>query len=218
MDIKIIACETLRDEIETVIQNKQIQRVYLPFGLHLNPEYLHLELQKEIDQSDSTIKTILLGYGMCSKGTIGLHARGFRLVIPKAHDCISILLGCKEEHLRQYLQEPGTFYLTKGWIECGDNPYSEYKKLCQKYSPDKAYRLEKLVIANYTRLAFISAVDQSAMDYQNYSEYVANFFGLRFEVIRGSALWLQKLINGQWDQDFVVINSGEVVDYKHFWD
>ena len=36
---------------------------------------------------------ILLGYGLCGNGLDGLSARHTRLVLPRAHDCIGLLMG-----------------------------------------------------------------------------------------------------------------------------
>ena len=38
---------------------------------------------------------ILLGYGLCGNGLAGVTARHTRLVLPRAHDCIGILMGSR---------------------------------------------------------------------------------------------------------------------------
>jgi len=89
--IKIIACETVADELRSLIP-EGVPYKFLEFGLHCTPELLHATLQEEIDSTPQDVDTILLGYGMCSKGTLGLEARRFRLVIPKLDDCIGLYL------------------------------------------------------------------------------------------------------------------------------
>jgi hypothetical protein len=51
---------------------------------------------------------------------IGLRANGCTLVVPRVDDCISIFLGSHGAYKQQAGAEPGTYYLTKGWIEVGD--------------------------------------------------------------------------------------------------
>jgi hypothetical protein len=212
---KIIACETVADAIRGLIPT-EMESEFLAFGLHIVPDSLHDAIQKAIDTTREDVDTILLGYGLCSKGAIGLQAHRWRLVVPKVDDCIALFLGSRSEYRKQCLAEPGTFYLTKGWIECGDDPYTEYLKMVDRYGPDKAFRLEKAVIANYTRLAFIHTVDEQIERYRAYARKVAGLFDLKYEEIQGSRILLGKLIQGRWDEDFLVIEPGGSVEYDMF--
>jgi hypothetical protein len=214
---KIIACETVGEEVENLIP-KSIPCRLLEFGLHCTPEKLNVILQKEIDQTQKDVDTILFGYGMCSEGTLGLEARNFRLVIPRVDDCIGLFLGSKAEYLKQCFKAPGTFYLTKGWIECGDDPYTEYLKMRERYGHEKAYWLEKRVIENYTRLALINTGNFNMEKYREYAKREAEFFNLTFEEIPGSNVLIRKLIQGDWDEGFVVVEPGGKVHYDMFLD
>jgi hypothetical protein len=214
---RIIACETVGEEMEDLIPATVPCRL-LEFGLHCTPEKLNVILQKEIDQTQEDVDTILFGYGMCSEGTLGLEARNFRLVIPRVDDCIGLFLGSKAEYTKQFLKAPGTFYLTKGWIECGDDPYTEYLKMRERYGHEKAYWLEKRIIENYTRLALINTGNFNMEKYREYAKREAEFFDLTFEEIRGSNVLIKKLIQGDWDEGFVVVEPGGKVRYDMFLD
>ncbi|MBC8492744.1 MAG: DUF1638 domain-containing protein [Chloroflexi bacterium] len=217
MRAKIIACETVGEELRNLIPDDMPCK-FLEFGLHLTPERLNAVLQSEIDETREDVDTILFGYGMCSKGTIGLEARNFRLVIPRVDDCIALFLGSRAEYARQCRKTPGTFYLTKGWIECGDDPYTEYLKLRGKYGDEKAYRIEKTFIRNYTRLALINTGNYDLEKYREYARMVAEFFGLTFEEIPGANVLIRKLVEGDWDEDFVIVEPGGRVRYDMFFD
>jgi hypothetical protein len=212
---KIIACETVAEELKPFIPDNMRCQL-LKFGLHNTPELLNTELQQAIDDTEGNVDTLLFGYGMCSKGSIGLHARQYRLVIPKADDCITLFLGSRSRYLNQCRRAPGTFFLTKGWIECGDDPYTEYLKLCEKYGEKKAYRIEKRFIGNYTRLALINTGNYDLEKYRSYAKKQADFFELIYEEIPGSGALLKKLISGDWDQNFVVVEPGGRVDQGMF--
>ena len=214
---KIIACQTVGEELKSLLPN-DLNMVMLEYGLHNVPEKLHLQLQKAIDATSQEIETILLGYGMCANAVVGLHSRTFRLVIPKADDCITLFLGSQDAYLQQFKQSPDTFYLTKGWIECGEDPYTEYCAMREKYGHEKANRITKRYIANYTRLALINTGKFDSEAYRKYAKMVADHFDLDYEEIPGSNALLKKLIRGEWDQDFVVVPPGEVVRYKMFYD
>ena len=217
MRAKIIACETVAEEIRNMIPDSTPCK-FLKFGLHCTPDKLHETLQQEIDETQKDIDTILFGYGMCSRGTVALEARTFRLVIPRVDDCIALFLGSRTEYTRQSRLVPGTFYLTKGWIECGDDPYTEYLKLAETYGEKKAYRIEKLFIKNYTRLALINTGNYELDKYRDYARKLAEFFDLTYEELPGSSTLIGKLLNGDWDEDFVVVEPGERVRFDMFRD
>ena len=216
MRASIIACETIGAELRDLTP-KGTPCKFLEFGLHLTPEKLNAALQHEIDETPEDVGTILLGYGMCSKGAVGLRARSHTLIIPKVDDCIGLLLGSRTEQARQCSRAPGTFYLTKGWIECGDDPYTEYLKMKEKHGHERAYWLEKKIIENYTRLALVNTGNYNLEKYREYAKTVAKFFDLAFEEIPGSNVLLRKLLAGNWDEDFVIVEPGETVRYDMFF-
>jgi hypothetical protein len=104
----------------------------LDFGLHLTPEKLRDQLQEAIDGASAEADTIILGYGLCSMAVVSLKANGCTLVIPRVDDCIAIFLGSRAAYQKQFGQEPGTYYLTKGWVEVNDTPFAEYEQLVEK--------------------------------------------------------------------------------------
>jgi hypothetical protein len=214
---KIITCATLGEEIQALAPNGLVCTT-LEFGLHITPGKLHDALQAEIDATSPEIDTILFGYGMCSKGTVGLEARTFRLVIPRVDDCIALFLGSREAFLQQHQHTPGTFYLSKGWIESGDDPYTEYLKMVERYGHERAYRLEKKVIEHYTRLALIYMGEGPEEKHRTYARREADFFDLAYEELPGSDVLLRKLLQGDWDHDFVIVEPGERVRYEAFFD
>ena len=70
---------------------------------------------------------------------------------------------------------------------------------------------------NYKRLALINT-GLSGMDhYRDYTRKTATRFNLRYEEIEGSDSMVKKLINGDWDDEFVVIPPGETIRYDHFY-
>ena len=215
MRAKVIACATVAEELRDLLPEGMPYKV-LEFGLHLTPERLNTAVQEEIDRTGEDVDTILLGYGMCSRGMLGLQSRRFRLVIPRVDDCIGLFLGSQAEYRRQGRKAPGTFYLTKGWIECGDDPLTEYRKLCAKYGEEKAYRIEKRYIGNYTRLALINTGSHDLEAYRRYAARVADFFDLTLEELPGSVRLLEALLAENWDGDFVVVEPGGTVRFEMF--
>ena len=115
--------------------------------------------------------------------------------------------------------EPGTYYLTKGWIEVGDTPFSEYERLVEQYGEKKAKWLMSQILKHYTRLALIDIGHANLDHYRAYTRNLAERFGLRFEEIPGSTALIRKMLFGPWDADaeFVVVPPGESIRYEHFF-
>ncbi len=213
---KVLACATVMEELLPLLPPDVGYQVF-DFGLHLQPGSLKAALQEAIDAAAGTVDEILLGYGFCSMAVMGLRANGCTLVIPHVDDCISIFLGSRDEYQKQIKAEPGTYYLTKGWIEVGDTPFSDFDRLAAKYGEARADRLIRLSIKHYTRLALIDTGRGDMTQYREFTQRLAERWDLRFEEIQGSNSLARKMLTGPWDDEFVVVPPGEVVRYEYFF-
>jgi hypothetical protein len=211
----VIACATVIEEMMPHLP-PDIEYQVLDFGLHVNPDALRISLQQAIDAASETADTIILGYGLCSQAVVGLQANGCTLVVPKVDDCIAIFLGSGDAYKAQACSEPGTYYLTKGWIEAGDSPFDEYDGLVEQYGEEKARRLMSQILKNYTRLALINTGQYELERYRDYSQRTAERFGLRYEEIPGSDALVKRMLHGPWDGDFVIARPGETICYLDF--
>jgi hypothetical protein len=212
----VMACATVLEEMLPLMPEGMQHQVF-DFGLHINPEKLRRKLQEAIDEVGEQYDTILLGYGLCSMAIVGIQANHCQLVVPKVHDCIAIFLGSNSAYNTQAHTEPGTYYLTKGWIEVGDTPFSDYERTVQRYGKEKADFIIKMLLGNYTRLALINTGQYELQRYQEYASRVAEQFGLRYEEIQGSNSLIKKMLLGSWDEEFVVIQPGETFQFEHFF-
>lgn len=213
--VEVIACATVIEEMLPFLP-ADVRYQVLDFGLHLRPGDLKRSLQSKIDAASRTADTILLGYGLCAMGVIGLRATTATLVIPRVDDCIAMFLGSSDAYRQQARYEPGTYYLTKGWMAVSDSPFEDYKRLVEKYGEAKASRVMKLTLNNYKRLGFITTGQHDLERYRDYARRMAEQFGLRFEEIEGSPTLIRKMIYGPWDEEFVVVPPGQTVTYAMF--
>jgi hypothetical protein len=212
---KLIACATVIEEMLPLIPPEMSYAV-LEFGLHSNPDKLRAALQDAIDAASPNIKTILLGFGLCAKAAIGLKSGNRTLVIPKADDCITIFLGSIAQYRQQQQLEPGTLYMTKGWIEAG-TPLDEQREiLAKKYGENKAGILFKKMLQGYKRLGFINTGNYELERYRIRSRESAQRLDLRYEEIQGDNSLVKKLLSGPWDEEFVVVPPGRTVELSHF--
>ncbi|MFZ2644000.1 MAG: DUF1638 domain-containing protein, partial [Verrucomicrobiia bacterium] len=111
--IAVITCAVLEIEFNHFAQGlAHVIRVeVLEQGLHQYPDRLRRELQAAIDrvEAGTDAEAIVLGYGVCSRGSEGVRTRRCKLVIARAHDCITHLLGCRERYARYVAEHPGTY-------------------------------------------------------------------------------------------------------------
>jgi hypothetical protein len=212
---KLISCAAVIEEMLPFIPPRMSYEV-LDFGLHTNPKSLKKALQNTINSSAPDIETILLGFGLCSQAVVGLRSGSRTLIIPRLDDCIAIFLGSTAEYQKQYRSEPGTYYLTKGWIESSETPFSEYDILVKRYGEQIAQRIINQIIKNYTRLAFINTGNNRLEYYREHARSMAERFNLRYEEIQGSDVIIKKMLYGPWNDEFVIIPPGKTVSFFDF--
>jgi hypothetical protein len=212
---KVIACATVIEEMLPHLPTG-VETQVLDFGLHVNPKELKRILQETIDATAPEADTILLGYGLCSQAVVELRANDCTLVVPKVDDCIAIFLGSGVAYQEQSRAEPGTYYLTKGWIEAGDSPFAEYDSLVERYGEERAQWFMGQMLRNYTRLALINTGQYELERYRAYARYTAERWGLRYEEIPGSDALIVRMLHGPWDGDFVVARPGGTISYLDF--
>lgn len=213
--IKVVACETVIEEMRPLLSSGVTSEV-LDFGLHITPEKLRESLQQTVDKIGDDVDVIILGYGLCSMAVVGLKAEKCTLVVPRVDDCIAIFLGSTAAYREQGKQEPGTYYLTKGWIEVGDSPFEEHKRLIERYGRERADKVMDMMLKNYTRLAYIDTGQDDQERYRGYARRTAEKFNLRYEEIPGSNVLIRRLIQGPWEDDFIVKTPGETIRFLDF--
>lgn len=216
MRVKLIGCETIRDEL-LACSSRSVDSVFLRHHLHRVPSQMCGEIQAEVDRATG-YDAIIIGYGQCSNGVVRLKARDCPLVIPRMDDCIGLLLGSREEYLRQFYEAPGTYYLTKGWIETGSDPLQEYRRCCPKYGEETARWIMQETIKNYQRVGLIDTGAYEREAYRAYANEVAAATNLCYEELPGDLRILRMLREGEWASDeLIVVGPGEELTMDRFW-
>jgi hypothetical protein len=198
-------------------------------GLHIEPANLQSHLQSIIDACENKpYDAILLTYGLCGKATEGLISRSKPLVIPRAHDCITIFLGSRERYDEQFSKNPGTYWYAQDYIERDDGTgttlslgsasdlttQEKYQEYVEKYGKDNADYLMEVMGAwqtHYQRAVYIDMGigDGSAVKEKAFNE--ASRRGWSFESLSGDIGIIRKLIDGNWDNDLLVVSPGEKI-------
>ena len=120
MRLKVISCQVLTREMEQVISASPhaIDVEFLTMGLHDLGASMRPRLQERIDAADPEgHDAIALGYALCGRGTEGLRAGKTQLVLPRAHDCIGLLMGDRHRYQAYFDTHSGVYFRSPGWIE-----------------------------------------------------------------------------------------------------
>ncbi|MCJ7594596.1 MAG: DUF1638 domain-containing protein, partial [Desulfobacterales bacterium] len=151
---RIIACAAVLEELRPLLP-PAVECLTVESGLHLRPEKLKEELQKLINEVSGQAKHIIVGFGLCSMAVVGLKSEESFLVVPRVDDCIAMCLGSQEAYRNQLRKEPGTYFLSRGWIEAGISLVDEFEEMEKRYGKERTEKIKKAMLKHYTRLAFI---------------------------------------------------------------
>jgi len=200
-----------------------IDIVFMPQGLHETPDVLRTEVQKALERTGDAqgqpYDASLLGYGLCSNGIVGLSAE-IPIVVPRGHDCITLLLGSKEKYQEYFDSHRGVYWYSPGWIEIGSQPSKQrYEKLLaeytEKYGGDNAEYLmetEQKWMKEYNWATYIDWGLTGSEEYKKYTKNCAEFLGWNYDELRGEPSLMQKLLDGRWDRDkFLVVDPGRKI-------
>jgi len=214
----ILGCAVMEQELRR-FQNGQTEFKFLDYGLHRTPENMTKALQREIDQvNEEDYEGIVLGYGLCSNGIVGLHSSKHSLIIPRIHDCISLFLGSCESYQKQSTKCPGTYYLTPGWIEKGETPISKYECYSRSYGEETARWVLNEEMKHYTRILLIDTGVYSLEPYRKIARQNAEFLDISYEEVEGSSTLFGSLVTGPWEKGFLIIERGHVIQQEMFLD
>ena len=212
----VIACAIMKEELQ-YLQAEGVSFAFLDQSLHRTPQKMKGVIQEEIDRAEKWEgDRVILSYGLCSNGIVGIRANRHPLLIPKVHDCITLFLGSNERYLEEHGREPGTYYLTRGWIEEKKSPLGIFEEYCQRYGKETAEWVIREELKNYTRIALVESELGMPETHREHGRENARFLNLKYEEIRGSLDFFRKIIHGPWDRDFVRLNPGEEATQEMF--
>jgi hypothetical protein len=230
MRLKVIGCEVLARPIYLCAARSPhiVDVTFLRRGLHETPPDLRACLQEEIDRVGPEYDAAVLVYGLCGGATAGLRAGSVPLVVPRAHDCITVFLGSRDRYREEFTSHPGTYWYALDYLEREDTTSSStgmlgigagtdaelqvaYEQYVELYGKDNAdYLMETLGgwKDHYDRAAFVDmgVGDTTAIEARARAE--AQGRGWLFERIAGDLSLVRRAVEGDWDADYLVLQPG----------
>lgn len=238
MFLKIIACEIAFREVCHLAATSPhlIDCEFLTQGHHDRPAEGRREIQQRIDAlPEGKYDAVLIGYGVCSSILPGLRAASCPLIVPRAHDCITLFLGSKERYQECFSARPGTYYFTSGWLECRQRRGSDlppdhgaflpahsiggfaqqFEEWVAKYGEEKARYLASVMgewTRHYTHGTLIEFDFARPLRLGERVQAICRQEGWQFEELPGDLELLRRWLAGEWDPEtFLRVEPGQTL-------
>jgi hypothetical protein len=226
MRILLIGCEVLLRELCDAITHSPhlIDARFLPKGLHdQGGRAMRMGLQEAVDAAEGRpYDAIALGYGLCGNGLAGLTARSIPLVLPRAHDCIALIMGSRQAFGQYFRDHPGVYFRSAGWVERGADlePLARERNgvgytleaLIERYGDDNGRFLHNELTRYqqaYRQLTFIETGIEPDGRFLDQARREAAEKGWSFATYRGNLTLFHRLLAGDWNgNDFLVVPPG----------
>lgn len=235
MLLKLISCNVFqREACWCIARSPNVVDVeFTELGEHVRSDGLRRTIEGKIDAAENSGRAydaILILFGICGNASIGLTAKKTQLVIPRAHDCCTILLGSKQMFREHFEQNPSTPFGSAGYVERGSyfmrtdegesrvhygDVYAEYvakygeedaKYIWEQMNPQSAANLHD------DRAVFIDLPQTSHLGYAQQFQEKAEEAGKRYVRLEGSIRLIQNLIDGKWDEaDYLIVRPGRKI-------
>jgi hypothetical protein len=225
MRLQFIACKVLQKEAYLCAARSKntVDVVLMEQGLHLYPDKLRCQVQKALDRTSDIqgrdYDASLLGYGLCSNGITGLSAK-IPIVVPRGHDCITLLLGSKEKYKEYFDSHRGVYWYSPGWIETNTQPGKEryertLREYKEKYGDDNAeylMNMEQNWMKEYSWATYIDWGFTNSQEEKEYTKRCAEYLGWKYDELKGDQGLMQRFVDGIWNEnEFLIIRPGEKI-------
>jgi hypothetical protein len=233
MRLKCLGCEALARLLYTcAAQSPHLIDIELfKLGLHNRPFELRDKLQERIYAVPTgEYDALVLGYGICGQATLGLVSPHLPMIIPRAHDCITLYLGDRLRYKTQFEEQPGTYWYTVDYLErhkTGDalgatsastDLANQYEEFVRKFGQDNAdYLMEVMGTwhSHYQRAVFIDMGVGDPAVAEDRAREIALRRGWLFERLTGDLVLIRKLLMGEWDDHFLRLAPGETIGMSY---
>lgn len=212
MKVHILSCQIFQPYIEEIILQTSLDYEYVieyfEIDQHNHPEILNGLLQEKIDSIQSA-DLILMIYGICGNATKGIKARNTRIMIPRVHDCATILLGSKNRFEEVFGHRP-----SQGWkclsydkgdshtVTLDSNP--EYQDFLERFGEDNAVYLFEMLYPKTKQELYITFGLQE--DNIRINELESDT-----EIIKGNLQFLTNVLSLKFEE-LLIVEPGEQIE------
>ena len=219
----VISCKVLEDLLGKRLP-AGVPAVWLDVMLHNSPKKLGVALQEQIDALPQP-SFVIVGYGLCGNGLVGVKAGAHTLIIPRTHDCVAIFLGSHQRYVERFFASANTYYLTKGWLDAKDEPLTDYLDYVRDYDEETADYLVEMKYKHYRKLCMVGFSQEELDSCRPAAMKVADFcrerFGMEYEETIGTTDLIEALVRmpariAEGNDEFVIVPPGGEITMEMF--
>ena len=235
MKLKLICCEVFF-RMACLAASQSVNTVdleFTPLRAHTEADDLRTRIQEAIDRTetaDNQYDAIVLGFGLCGNSIAGIKARGLKLIVPRAHDCCTVFLGSREKFVHNFKDRLSAQWSSHGYLERSGDYFGgtelsksigfsrEYEDLVEQYGEENAkFVWETLhpVLPEQEKIYIRVEPFELFGFFEKFQEKVRSDTEQGKEpeilVLDGSIRLICKLLNGEWDDEFLVVHPGKSI-------
>jgi len=218
--VSVIASPVVEDELHAlaegmkhVLRFESLPAFNPPEARDKRAEIQMLIDRIECDEPDTDV--IVIADGGAEELVGRLEARA-SLVLPRASDCTSLLVGDEARRQAYMTEHPGTYWYSPGWLKFNVPPgkrkwetlHEEYMLRMGEENADCLMDTEQHVFDTYKHAAFVDcgvAVTDSDV---SFTRECAEWLGWSFDHVIGNPAWLHDLLTGPWDDRRFIVKPG----------
>lgn len=219
MNPVILSCQSLEVYVDAAQKAVGVDYpcVWLDRKYHYEPSVMREHVLETLAALPKEYDTVLVAMGFCGGSWDNVRADR-RIVLPRVDDCVSLLLhtdDCYHPNLKQF----GHMYL----LDADPDKFSPerlFQDLCAKHGHDRATVTFDTWFANYR---FLDIIDTGMADcyseaFVEQAQRSADLIHCDLDYVSGSNRLLEKLLSGQWDEQFLVAEPNHTIAHRDFFE
>ena len=234
MLIKFICCDVfMRIACKLASESPHVVDIeFLPMLAHDKPERLNMlikdKLEKLGSESGRKYDAVILGFGLCGNAVTGLSC-SVPLIIPRAHDCCTVLMGGKDKFLAAFGDILSARWSSTGYYErcqglgngyigteqlASHKTSGEYIGYVEQYGEENADYIWEMMHPEIETDEVVYIKTEGFEYSDSFNNYKAEIekSGKRLKVVSGDISVLKSLIDGEWDDArFLVVPPGRKI-------
>lgn len=209
----ILACTSLKDYVEEAQKRlgTNIKAIYVSRLYHRDPKEMREHIIEKLDNLPEGTDTVLVCMGYCGGSWEGVAKNSCRIVLPRIDDCVSLVMQLTDEPKSNLKEEKHFYVRDKDPSKESIKAIFEHMANAQDLDQETTEKYHKHWQDMYEEIDIIDTPinDARSQEYFDKVKVDADWLDARLEYVMGGTHMIEKLIKGDWDDQFLVLEPGE---------